>query len=221
MTSHVRVPFRGDDIDRHYVYQLTTGLPTESKDCGPSATTNAQIALSKGRVGPDDHQEDRQWILQTRSAAGNMTEPFFVKRDVEAVLDKRIIDAFFRAEGLTEVDAVYHLKLPWTAMKDELRKGNVVILAVDYGALNKGDAPSGDPDFRGDHYIVLAGIRTVNRRAYTNVIDSLFDGRRSGIPDGPQVVRLPQLRYAAQQFGPPKLRPGRGYCTCVVLKGGH
>lgn len=71
---------------------------------------------------------------------------------------------------------------------DKLRDGYAVDLLVAYGPID--DYLSGSPGFRGNHRIVLTGRNTDTRKLRSS--DSLYDGRRSGIPEGqrwiPQTV---------------------------------
>jgi hypothetical protein len=71
---------------------------------------------------------------------------------------------------------------PKQVVLDKLRDGYAVDLLVAYGPID--DDLSGSPGFRGNHRIVLIGRNTDTRKLYDS--DSLYDGRRSGIPNGPR-----------------------------------
>jgi hypothetical protein len=82
----------------------------------------------------------------------------------------------------------------WTNVPALLWKGYAVDLLLAYGPID--DYKSGSPGFRGNHRTVLAGINdTDTDRALS--LDSLYDGRRTGIPLGPQWIPLSILRFAA------------------------
>jgi hypothetical protein len=74
-----------------------------------------------------------------------------------------------------------------------LSAGYAVDLLVGYGPI--GDVKSGSPGFRGNHRIVLVG-RNSDRRLLLSA-DPLYDGRRSGIPRGPQWLAQNILYNAA------------------------
>lgn len=65
---------------------------------------------------------------------------------------------------------------------DRLKAGYAVDLLVGYGPID--DYRSGSPGFRGNHRIVLMGRNTTSRTLL--VADPLYDGRRTGIPQGQQ-----------------------------------
>lgn len=65
---------------------------------------------------------------------------------------------------------------------DKLAAGYAVDLLVAYGPID--DYLSGSPGFRGNHRFLLTGRNTDTRKLRSN--DSLYDGRRSGIPEGPR-----------------------------------
>ena len=82
----------------------------------------------------------------------------------------------------------------WANVPALLWDGYAVDLLLAYGPVD--DYRSGSPGFRGNHRILLAGIRDDGTdRALS--LDSLYDGRRSGIPLGPQWIPLSILRVAA------------------------
>ena len=67
---------------------------------------------------------------------------------------------------------------------DLLAKGYAVDILVAYGPID--DYLSGSPGFRGNHRGVLLGRNTDTRKLLWS--DSLYDGRRSGIPNGPRWI---------------------------------
>lgn len=72
-----------------------------------------------------------------------------------------------------------------TEVKAKLWDAYSVDALVGYGPID--DYKSGSPGFRGNHRIVLVGIRTTSTGAIEVLsADPLYDGRRSGIPLGPR-----------------------------------
>ena len=83
-----------------------------------------------------------------------------------------------------------------SAFSDVLSKlsgAYAVDLLVGYGPINK--YKSGSPGFTGNHRIVLVG-RDTERRMLLSA-DPLYDGRRSGIPRGPQWIPQSVIYQAA------------------------
>ncbi len=94
--------------------------------------------------------------------------------------------------------------------------GFTVDLLMRYGPI--ADAGhSGSPGFRGNHRYNLSGIRTTDAgRLQLKCADSLYDGRRAGIPRGPQWIDASVIWRAAgalemtpgvtvtEQYGPGK-----------------
>jgi hypothetical protein len=82
----------------------------------------------------------------------------------------------------------------WTNIPSLLWKGYAVDLLLAYGPID--DYRSGSPGFRGNHRFLLGGITDEGIDRGLS-LDSLYDGRRSGIPLGPQWIPLSILRLAA------------------------
>ncbi len=76
---------------------------------------------------------------------------------------------------------------------DKLSDGYAVDLLVAYGPID--DYLSGSPGFRGNHRLVLIGRNTDTRKLFDS--DSLYDGRRAGIPMGPRWIPQSVLMAAA------------------------
>ncbi len=83
----------------------------------------------------------------------------------------------------------------WENVPALLWEGYAVDLLVSYGPID--DYRSGSPGFRGNHRVVVVGITNDEDRNRGLSSDSLYDGRRSGIPLGPQWIPLSVLRAAA------------------------
>jgi hypothetical protein len=90
--------------------------------------------------------------------------------------------------------------LPVDAMKNAEK---VVVLSLDYGVVNEQKPQlSGDPGFNGNHSIMFGVTRTNGETGNLEVkaFDSLYDGRRSGIPNGPQWWPVWLAREACEAF---------------------
>jgi hypothetical protein len=94
--------------------------------------------------------------------------------------------------------------------------GYTVDLLMRYGPIAD-DGMSGSPGFRGNHRYCLSGIRTLDSgKLQLQCADSLYDGRRSGIPRGPQWIDADVIWRAA---GALEMTPGN---TVTELHGpGH
>jgi hypothetical protein len=77
---------------------------------------------------------------------------------------------------------------PWGDFTGPLQNGDkAVVLSIDYGIVNdKKPGLSGDPGFDGNHSVMFLGSREGGDGIELKAYDSLYDGRRSGIPNGPQ-----------------------------------
>jgi hypothetical protein len=205
--------------------QLNTGAATHGEDCGPLACINATECASDGKVGPryqkdvaDTGDDVRGWVRLMRAWANNATKPFMFPTDFMDALTDPDLARIFNQMGLPRLRPQAYSGGTWDTMKKWLRLDYPVILAVDYGVLNAGKAPTGDPAFDEGHVIVLAGSDVRKRLVYVNDGDSLFDGRRAGIPKGWTETRLRYLKAAAARFG--SSPPGTDKADFIVVRGG-
>ena len=79
---------------------------------------------------------------------------------------------------------------------DKLREGYAIDLLVAYGPID--DYMSGSPGFRGNHRMLLTGRNTDTRKLRSN--DSLYDGRRAGIPEGARWIPQSVMFDAASRL---------------------
>jgi hypothetical protein len=94
---------------------------------------------------------------------------------------------------------------PWADQPvDAMRNAEkVVVLSLDYGVVNaKKPNLSGDPNFDGNHSVMFGVTRTNGETGNLEVkaFDSLYDGRRAEIPNGPQWWPVWLAREAAEAF---------------------
>lgn len=87
----------------------------------------------------------------------------------------------------------------WTTAMHALRRGDGVVLAIRYGVLvDRTPWAAGSLSFRGGHAIYVQALRRGrDGRRRTRSFDSLYDGRRREVPDGPRPVRVGVLEHAA------------------------
>jgi hypothetical protein len=108
-------------------------------------------------------------------------------------------------QAFGQLGLVYQRKVgaSWLEAIEALRSGRGVHLCIAYGVLNDlQPARSGDPNFSGGHSIYVEGLRRRRQddRRVVLSFDSLYDGRRASIPEGPRWVLLGTLRRASQAF---------------------
>lgn len=73
---------------------------------------------------------------------------------------------------------------PWSDLLDLAWAGFTIDLLLDYGPVD--DVRSGSPGFRGSHRSPIVGIRRLDSGAVQLLwADTLYCGRRAGIPEGP------------------------------------
>lgn len=80
-----------------------------------------------------------------------------------------------------------------------LRERYTVTVLLSYGPINA--TLSGSPGFRGNHSLVLNGIRGKAPYREARSCDPLYDGRRSEIPKGPQWIDFNVITRAASELG--------------------
>jgi hypothetical protein len=105
---------------------------------------------------------------------------------------------------------------PKQRVLDLLGRGYMVDLLLAYGPVD--DFLSGSPGFRGNHRIALGGRNTDTRKLLS--LDSLYDGRRSGIPLGPRWIPQSVLFEGASKLdlgGGVRLASRYGYDDCFFV----
>jgi hypothetical protein len=91
---------------------------------------------------------------------------------------------------------------PWADFVGPLQNGDkAVVISLSYRIVNeKRPSLSGDPRFMGNHSVMFLGSRETSNGIEVKSWDSLYDGRRTGIPKGPQWWPLWLVRDAAAAF---------------------
>lgn len=171
--------------------QLGRGIPVPgrtrgSRDCGPRSWQMAMDARSGGRVAPG------VWALRRRG-------------QVPGPQPTNITDAKHAIHGwpVPGRTPLRYWRIGSAArLRQAVRKGRPVHLAIDYGAWNAlRDGKTGDPRFRGGHSVMVYGQRKVKGVVQWQLYDPLEDARRKGIPQGPTWVPRHQLITAARSLG--------------------
>lgn len=104
----------------------------------------------------------------------------------------------------------------WQDVIDALDAGYGVELAVSYATINRlRPRLSGDPNYGKGHALYLGRIQHAAGRTRVKVWDSLCDGRRPGIPHGPQWYPAYVLEHAAEDWS------GAGTASFVIFKPGQ
>lgn len=194
--------------------QLDNGAPTAGDDCSVMTLLNAVRVITDGRVGPQRHSEVKEWVADVRHWAGKPTGGLLFRADTFQAYQHPTLAARLQREGF-RMRAEYQRSITWSALTARLKAGWLCHLAVDYGVLRAGKAPSGSVTFRGGHSLLLMrhGIMPVG---VVRDGDPLFDGRRKGIPDGWTDARLADFRLAAGRWG--AIPPGVGKATAIFVK---
>lgn len=168
-----------------------TGIPTESVDCGVRTTQMLLDALSEGDVTRN---------VSTIRAVGQMGDGPTNYYEWDRVLD--VLGG--RTEGFSGEKVN-----DWDAVKQHLRNGGWVGIAVHYGTLRSiMPAKVGSLTFNGYHAIALGGDKKSGDTRMTRSFDSLLDGRYLGCPDGPVWVPHWKVRKAAEAVGNREGIPG-------------
>lgn len=153
---------------------------------------------------------------QLRRAASPVSGPGDAANTLDA---KQAFDAYLpkaQAKGWKVRPAIRHASATWDGVVAALDEGYGVGLAIDYGTVNeRRPSVSGDPLYRGPHAVFLGRIRRKGSRVHIKVWDGLCDGRRPGIPRGPQWYPAWLLQMAASDFA------GDEAATYVIYRPGH
>lgn len=96
----------------------------------------------------------------------------------------------------------------WSQFLKTMRSGWAVTIAIDYSKVPKRFKCAA---FNGLHSVFVSELRTKNGQREAKVWDPLADGRREGIPRGPQWYPLPVLRDVAAGAA----KPGRAIFNIV------
>jgi hypothetical protein len=149
-------------------------------------------AATRGGVRPS--VEDIRTRARNPTGAGNTADQ---ERAIESY------DTPGETKGRKPLVYQRMLARPWADAQGPLDNADkAVIIAVSYRVVNE-KAPhlSGDRAFMGNHSIMYLGSRvTANGHKEYLSYDSLYDGRRRGIPKGPQWVPAWLVRDAAAAF---------------------
>lgn len=176
---------------------------TGSSDCGPCATIEALYVASCGRhtIG---NRERRAFLINKIRDLGLADRTGATDNDQmrRAYVSTYFANAF-AALGLRppRASAVF-----WRAdfdtefPKPQLQDGKWASVSVDYAYVNANLGITGDPNFNGNHQVVVGNLRTQNGVQWVTWVDPLMDGRRAGIADGPQAVRLSFVKGAADAY---------------------
>lgn len=104
-----------------------------------------------------------------------------------------------REKGLRLGSYTRNLMKPWDDAIAALDAGYAIVVQFDHATWNDGPAASGDPAFRGFHVVFIPRLRRRNGRVELLDYDGMFDGRRKGIPQGPQWVPAWTMKKAAEE----------------------
>jgi hypothetical protein len=156
---------------------------TGSVDCGPRTL---QTAIDNATRGARNVGIDRLRTLMGRPGA----QP------------TNVYDA---DRAFTKLDINYRRVVngPWSDLYHALRAGHGAQICVSYGVVNdRAPRKSGSPDFRGGHSIYLDEVKRRRKDGKLVMLsfDSLYDGRRAGIPKGPRWVLASVFRGATGAF---------------------
>lgn len=207
--------------------QLDNRTRTAGNDCAVDGILNAVRTVSDGRVGPPHGGSHADWVHDVRRWAGELDDGLLLRTQTFRALTHPSMTMAFRRAGLRKPRVLFRADYGWGSVLRRLADGWIVMLAVDYGVLNRGDAPSGSLSFGGGHLVVLANRREgADGHAHGDVADALMDGRTRRVngrmhtyPRGWQRVRLFDYRAAAGAWGEDPA--GAGHVFCILVKPGR
>jgi hypothetical protein len=182
------------------------GTATAGEDCGVRSTSMAIDFATKGKTVPT--------VLALRTRMG-------VKAGSTTTADQKkgaeSYDTKAETGGRKPIKANRQVGVPFDTFVPALKNGNVaVVLSLSYKVVNnKKPNLSGDRAFNGSHSVMFLGSRTASGGG-TEVLswDSLYDGRRTGIPKGPQWWPLWLVEDACNAFA---AAAGSGKATGLII----
>jgi hypothetical protein len=166
------------------------GLVVGAANCGPCTACMTVDFATGGRIRPTP--------LEIRRRMGVPYGPTDVQdqiRSVESYDDETV------HVGLRPVDSTPHFDDDWEVVRTILLgREKWLGLVLDYGVVNdEAMKLSGDKVFRGLHFLGAFGARRLADGTYVvHVWDPLADGRRKGIPTGPDWWPMEVVRHAVE-----------------------
>lgn len=155
--------------------QLNNGSKTGGEDCGPrSSCMGADWATEGALLTPIPEFRRRA----RRPAGDTNTE--------QLTNALRSYDTPKETNGRTDIQAFRKLRQPKSTLREAITDGKYVVVQMSYAVLQR-IAPGWDacPTFHGMHSIGVMGQRVREGSVQWRVFDPLADGRRKGIPTGP------------------------------------
>lgn len=157
------------------------GSACQSTNCGPASQA---MAAERHRLGVDP-----------RNAHGWPPTPTEIRRWLGSCGPSNLRENAGAASGLYGVTMWVRYGVPWDTFRSLIVSGRGAIVQIGYSAVHE-TAFDACPTFTGAHAIYV-NERRASDGAYL-VSDPLADGRRAGIPKGPQWWPGTLLRRAAE-----------------------
>jgi len=167
------------------------GTSTAGEDCWVRAVSMAIDFATKGHAVPT--------VAAVRARAGVPTGAGNTANQEKAA---ESYDTSKETGGRKPVKFDRRVAAPWADATGPLQNGDkAVVVSLSYRVVNeKKPTLSGDRAFMGNHSIMFLGSRQTAAGVEVKAWDSLYDGRRTGIPKGPQWWPLWLVRDAAAAF---------------------
>ena len=199
-----------------HITQLDDGCFTAGDDCSVCTLLTAVMWATDGKVGPQSHAEVPHWVRMVREWAGKPHGGLLFRGHTFRAYQSRGLMEECRKVHVAPIKAEYAQNIGWGTLGRRVVSGQLAHLAVDYGVLRSGNAPTGSATYSGGHSLPVVGAHKVAHHLHVWDGDPLFDGRRDGIPDGWQDARLMDFRKAAGAWGANP--PGAGHATAIFVR---
>lgn len=179
---------------KYHQEQLQNGSDTGDVDCGVCAAMHSVSSQSCGWKNPNGASGVDDMRNRMGDTQGGTTVSGW-KRGITSYTKKQMGGVVETLQVKVANPGTYDEQKEW------LQADKGVLIGADYGLYNQENLPSGDPNFTGYHGIYLKGWKK-NDKGESMVLsyDSLFDGRRSGIPSGPTWIRYHLLKPAMEAY---------------------
>lgn len=163
------------------------GSSCQSANCGPASSA---MASQRAREGADP---GNKWPWPPT--------PRVIRDRIKAVFGIGCKGTTFAQNEsacatLYAVDLQPRYNLPWATFRSLIASGRGAVVAIQYSALSY--ARKGDKNFTGGHSVYVNERRASDGKFL--VYDPLADGRRTGIPKGPQWWSATELQKAMYAY---------------------
>jgi hypothetical protein len=184
-------------------------------DCGPCAVIQSLYIASCGRFRIGNRARRIELIERIRAVGGSAASGSSKVSEAHRAFTSTWAANQFAELGLRRPRATLLLGKDFDSIfKPHLVAGKWAHIGAVYGPIDdwNGGAVSGQPGYDQGHALVIGRYRMQGGNEWVTMVDPLADGRRAGIAEGPQAIRLSAIEDAMGEFA------GSGNATAYVFQ---